>query len=155
MSGIPGRGGPKPKPIALHLIRGTKPRVKRARVGAEPVAPGRLTDPPRWLGRSQKRLWRYAIQNAPHSLLRRIDSSLLAAWVIACDLHRQAAQKVAQSDTPMQSPYLAIEHKQALIMIRTAAELGFTPSARSRIAIGGTDPQYGKVEDPGEEFFRT
>jgi len=160
MSGVAGRSGRRPKPAVLHLIHGTKARLKRAPAGTEPVAPGRLADPPRWLTRSQKRIWRYAIENAPLALLRRIDRDLLTTWVIACDLHRQAAQKVGQfgvltkaphTGLPIQSPYLPIVNRQALIMIRTAVELGFTPSARSRISLG--DAQPAADDDPAREFF--
>jgi P27 family predicted phage terminase small subunit len=161
MSGIPGRGGPKPKPTLLHIVRGSK--AAKARNRPEPIAPGRLAaDAPDWLTESQKEGWRYAIENAPLSLLRRIDRSLLVAWVVAEDVHRHAAQKVAQfglltkapnTGMPIQSPYLPIVNRQALIMIRTAAELGFTPSARSRIALGETQPNPDD-NDPADEFFR-
>jgi phage terminase small subunit len=33
-----------------------------------------------------------------------------------------------------QSPYLAIANRQAEIMLRVAAEFGFTPASRSRIS---------------------
>ena len=160
MSGVPGRGGRPPKPIALHLLENTKPRVKRAPAGTEAIAPGGLTDPPDWLTEAQKENWRYAIENAPLALLRRIDGGLLAIWVIACDLHREAAQKVGQfgvltkaphTGLPIQSPYLPIVNRQALIMVRTAAELGFTPSARSRMSLGDAQPPGD--DDPAREFF--
>jgi P27 family predicted phage terminase small subunit len=35
---------------------------------------------------------------------------------------------------PIQSPYIAIANRQAEIMLRIAAEFGFTPASRSRIA---------------------
>jgi phage terminase small subunit len=35
---------------------------------------------------------------------------------------------------PVQSPYVAVANRQAEIMIRIAAEFGFTPASRSRIA---------------------
>jgi phage terminase small subunit len=36
---------------------------------------------------------------------------------------------------PVQSPYLSIINKQAQIMVKAAAEMGFTPSSRSRISV--------------------
>ncbi len=51
----------------------------------------------------------------------------------------------------MQSPYLAIINKQAMIMARLAAELGFTPSARSRIAIAGSGSTID--QNPLDEFL--
>ena len=35
------------------------------------------------------------------------------------------------------SPYLAIVNKQAQLMSRAAAEMGFTPASRSRVALAG------------------
>ncbi len=35
----------------------------------------------------------------------------------------------------MQSPYLAIINKQAQLLQRAAAEMGFTPASRSRVAL--------------------
>jgi hypothetical protein len=46
------------------------------------------------------------------------------------------------SGFPMQSPYVAVANKQAELMIRIAAEFGFTPSSRSRIAVPPA-PLYG------------
>jgi phage terminase small subunit len=36
---------------------------------------------------------------------------------------------------PIQSPYVAIANRQVEIMMRIAAEFGFTPASRSRIAL--------------------
>jgi hypothetical protein len=66
---------------------------------------------------------------------------------VAEDLHREAAEKVNQyglltkspnAGLPLQSPYLPILNKQAQIMLKAAAELGFTPSSRSRVQIEPT-----------------
>lgn len=104
--------------------------------------------PPTWLSSPQKRLWREAIARAPEGLLSGMDSGLLTLWVVACDLHRTATveqQKFAlmvkspDKGVPMQSPYLAIINRQAEIMLRAAAELGFTPIARTRLARADPD----------------
>ncbi len=66
-------------------------------------------------------------------------------WVVAEDLHRQATiavgkfgliTKSPQKGDPMQNPYLPIINRQATIMMKAAAELGFTPSSRSRVSLG-------------------
>ena len=46
----------------------------------------------------------------------------------------------------MQSPYLPIVNKQAQIMLKSAAELGFTPVSRSRVSV--TDDDEGETENP-------
>jgi hypothetical protein len=69
---------------------------------------------------------------------------MLAIWVVAEDLHREAAEKIAQyglltkspnAGLPLQSPYLAILNKQAQIMIKAGAELGFSPASRTRVQV--------------------
>ncbi len=42
---------------------------------------------------------------------------------------------------PMQSPYVAVANKQVEIMVRIAAELGMTPSSRTRIRVGDKTPE--------------
>jgi hypothetical protein len=48
----------------------------------------------------------------------------------------------AEPPKPLQSPYLAILNKQAQIMLKAAAELGFSPSSRSRVQVTA-DPKDG------------
>jgi len=38
------------------------------------------------------------------------------------------------SGYPIQSPYVPIANRQAEIMLRVAAEFGYTPASRSRVA---------------------
>ena len=143
--------GRKPKPTALKLIQGTA-RADRAN-HREPTPNGDLSIAPAWMTESQKAGWQYAINNAPRGLLKLLDQSALTVWVLAEDIHRQAAEKLEENglltaapNTGMliQSPYLPIINKQAAIMLKAASELGFTPTARSRIVIAeetiGDDP---------------
>ena len=72
---------------------------------------------------SQKQGWIYAIENAPDGLLKKLDRSVLVAWVVAEDLHRHASMmiekfgmltKAPNTGQPMQSPYLPVLNKQAM-----------------------------------------
>lgn len=145
--------GRKPKPTWLRVVAGNPGR--RPLNDAEPIPVGDLVEPPEWLTDGQKEIWRGAIAAAPLGLLKILDGSVLVAWVIASSLHRDAAEKVAQygavikaphSGIPMQSPYMAILNKQHSNMCRAAAELGFTPSSRSRVKVevGGKTHGAGK-----------
>lgn len=151
--------GPPPKPTHLKLIEGNP--GKRKLNPNEPIPPGRLRNPPPGLTASQKAGWDYAISNAPLFLLRRVDRAMLKAFVIAEDIHAKAGRRVAKeglvtkapSGAPIQNPYLAILNKQAEIMRKLAAELGFTPASRSRIEVPNSDPLPGDSEDEADEFF--
>lgn len=119
----------------------------------EPLPPGKLEDraPPIGLSEAQKAIWREAINSAPPGMLRHLDESVLEVWVVARERHRDASKKVselgsllkAKSGTPYQNPYLAIMNKQAQIMLKAAAELGFTPSSRSRVKVDPPKPGAG------------
>lgn len=147
--------GRKPKPTHLKLVGGNP--GKRAMNKKELVPKGRLSSAPEWMTDDQQAGWKYAIDNAPAGLLRLLDRSALTAWVVAEDLHKQAAIAVAKfglitksptKGEPMQNPYLPIINRQSQIMMKAAAELGFTPSSRSRIAVDGEDEA-----DPADRFF--
>jgi len=150
--------GRKPTPTSIKLVRGNP--GKRAINKKEPIPSGNLTAPPDWLTEDQKAGWAYAIAGAPLGLLKHLDRSVLAIWVVAEDLHRQASIAVSKfglitkspsKGEPMQNPYLPIINRQAQIMLKAAAEMGFTPSSRSRLSVEGQDGE----DDPAEEFFRS
>jgi P27 family predicted phage terminase small subunit len=164
--------GRKPTPSHIKRLCGNPGR--RPLNKDEPVPEGDLFEAPLWMSDSQRDGWGWAITNSPHGLLKYLDRAVLTIWVVAEDLHREAAGKVAQyglltkspnAGLPLQSPYLAILNKQAQIMLKAAAELGFTPSSRSRVQVepaaqgnpfanNGRRPKpWEMVPDPTDRFF--
>ncbi|GAC1477372.1 MAG: phage terminase small subunit P27 family [Bradyrhizobium sp.] len=146
--------GRKPVPTNLHKLRGTfhVTRHGKGREG-EPEAVGDLmSEPPDWMTDSQQSGWRYAIDNAPRGVLRRIDRGILALWVQAEDRDRTASMMQASLDAKTNlplllknkagnatvSPYVWIAMKNAVVMIKAASELGFSPASRPRL-FGRTD----------------
>ena len=119
----------------------------------EPKPVGNLFEAPAHLTPDQGGIWTYAIANAPAGLLKRLDSSVLEAWCVACDLHRTAVVMQGKLDSgnsakllvqprdaegrpsgqAYQSPYLPIINRQAVIMAKLVQELGFSPASRTRI----------------------
>jgi phage terminase small subunit len=139
--------GRKPVPTVLRALHGNP--GKRPMPKHEPKPVGDLEEPLAWFSEDQKAGWTYALAHSPPSLLRRIDRGILAVWIVAEDLHRQAA--VAQSvvgllvriptkatagrdeaGVPAASPYINIINQQAKVMLKAASELGFTPVSRPR-----------------------
>jgi P27 family predicted phage terminase small subunit len=147
--------GRKPVPTKLRVLHGNPRKVALPKF--EPKPDGDLADAPTWLNEDQRTCWSYAMTNSPPGLLKRIDRGALVAWVVAEDLHRQAA--IAQGKVgllvriktratigaddpgvPAASPYINIINQQAKIMLKAAGELGFTPVSRPRInASAGPD----------------
>jgi P27 family predicted phage terminase small subunit len=133
--------GRKPTPTKLALLRG-KPSHGRKINENEPVPLGELDAPPDWLTDAQKDAWAYALSHAPPGLLRKLDRGMLAVWVVAEDTHRQASEKLQQTGlltkfegvpVPVQSPFLSMVNKQAMIMMKAAGEMGFSPASRARV----------------------
>lgn len=150
--------GRKPKPTQLKVIQGNP--GKRRLNANEPGVRAALLHAPDWFGAEQVDLWRYAIHHAPNGVLGTIDRETLAVWCVACCLHRRAVELQAKIDNgsslPMmmrtqqgnviQSPYLAVINRQAQIMLKAAAELGFTPSSRSRLSAPKTTDEEDEFE---------
>lgn len=135
--------GRPPMPTHLKLIRKTHSKKKPSEREPKPV--GDLREPPAHFDPELAEVWNYAIQHAPPGLLKMLDSSVLEAWCTAHVLHRRALSEVRKlgllvkapnTGLPIQSPYLPIVNKQALIMLRAVAELGFSPASRTRIMTG-------------------
>lgn len=152
--------GRKPTPTQLHALHGNPRKLSRSARAARRAVEGKQSAdplaPPEDLTDAQREIWADAIASAPPGILRRIDTQVLVAWVIACDLHRQA--RVLQQTVGLvgrigpappegkpdnrpitQSPYLPIINRQAVMMLRAAELLGFTPTSRPRLA-GASSP---------------
>ena len=157
--------GQKPQPTMLDELHG-RPGKQAKRALPEPKPVGNLDVAPDWLTEAQREWWDYVLRHAPPCMLKRLDRGALVTWIVAEDLHRQAT--IAQSKVgllvaspkqgvDMQSPYLAIINKQAVIMLRAAAELGFSPTSRPRIFMSPTDgaplappPEYSADAAPAD-----
>jgi P27 family predicted phage terminase small subunit len=143
--------GARPKPVALKRLAGNP--GKRKLNDKEPKIKAPLKHAPDWMNEEQLEIWRYALNHAPAGVLGTVDRDLLATWVTACyyrnkavemqnSLDEQTKLKLmtkTQSGDVRQSPYLVTFRQQSEIMHRSAGELGFTPSARSRLTAEDTD----------------
>ena len=150
--------GRKPLPTRLHVARGTYQRSRHG--GRDPEAPNELPPPPEDLTPEQQTLWQAAVEQAPW--LRAADATLLLLWVEVTDRHRRAriaqAEMDANSEFPLlrrdprtgeikASPYIRELTRAGETMLRCAQELGFSPTARTRLA---TAPAKPPSSDPAE-----
>jgi P27 family predicted phage terminase small subunit len=143
----------------LHELHG-RPGKRKAPKG-EPIAGGNLFDPPGWLTAEQADEWLYIVDNAVPGLLTSVDRANLTAYVVAACLHRRATRElnkarsmfvsVGKNGAKQQHPALQVINRQALIMLKAAAEMGFTPSSRTRVARDGeVAPPNGKPATPAK-----
>lgn len=153
--------GRKPIPTLLKIVSNTQ-RKHRANPD-EPQPAGDLLAPPAQFTEAQKELWRYALDNAPKGLLRRLDRNLFAGWVVAtidleeADAALQAEGKVVKkggdqritvnadgsqvktvrSASMVQNPWVRVRRDAFDRMMKATSELGFSPTSRSRITLAG------------------
>lgn len=110
----------------------------------EPMPEGELGDPPEQLTPAQQKIWAYYLGHSPKGLLTPLERGVLAVYVVAESLFLQAVDLQAKRPMvtatatkagtfPVVSPYLAIIRQYAAEMRGAAYELGFTPSARTKI----------------------
>lgn len=145
-----GQVGRKPKPTPLHRLQGTYRPDRHGKRATEPQAPATMdVAPPAYLTPDQQIAWRFAITNAPAGVLRQIDTTLLRAWVEADDRHRRAMVAQAEFESrnprfpllrlnkkgePVVSPYIREIDRATERLLSLAGELGFSPTARPRLA---------------------
>lgn len=143
--------GRKPKPSYMRVLDGNaghRPINKE-----EPQPEGALDQlaPPDRLSEEQRAIWIETIARSPPGLLRELDWGIFEQWVVHCSFFREAAKKVAtlglllkhESGAPYHNPYLAVMNKQSAQMKAAAAELGFTPSSRTRVKVQTKKPTKG------------
>lgn len=144
--------GRKPTPSHLRVIAGNPGR--RPINPDEPKPKAELPDEaPAFLSDRQKEIYRQARASAPAGLLGDLDESIFVRWVVAYDAFQQYNDQVlayglwvkGKGGGHAPNPAIAQREKMGKAMHQAAAELGFTPSARSRVKI---DPNAGKTKNP-------
>lgn len=112
----------------------------------EPQPEGDLADPPPHLTARQQYYWREAIKHAPAGMLKNLDAGALQVYVIAQARLERASRKVDElgelvqapgrpKGTFIQNPYVVLERNAQALVLKAGAELGFSPSSRSRVKI--------------------
>jgi P27 family predicted phage terminase small subunit len=145
--------GRKPKPTWLKVITGNPGRRPLNR--EEPQPDGNLREPPHWFSARQRILWDVCIAAAPAGLLKLLDSTVLETFIVAKSLHEEAALKIEQYGAVVKSadggharsPYVGILNQQSAVMLKCAAEMGFTPSSRSRVKVSGSNKTRNAFRD--------
>lgn len=154
--------GRKPTPAEIRELTGLKSSHPPANPKPQKIKrPLSGKPPPKWMNAMQKELWKEGLALAPRSILREIDFSVYQVWVMAQYSAIRAAQRhqdaggepvlVSPNGKLYQSPFLAIIRQENLVMLRAAAEMGFTPTARMRVKEDG-DGDDDKPQNPFDQF---
>lgn len=152
--------GRKPVATTLKIVSGNPGRRPLPK---EEIPAGELFAPPVEMSDEQKTEWRYALDNAPKGLLRRLDRVLFAQWCIASvDLteaelalrtegkivNRGGDQRITvmkdgsqvktvRSASKVINPWVRARRDAFDRLMKATTELGFSPTSRSRIALAG------------------
>lgn len=152
--------GRKPKPTVLKLIEGNPGR--RPIKGAEPKPSSDVPTCPAHLGPSAKAEWKRLARDLNRvGLLTMVDRAALAVYCQSWGRWVEAERKLQQTPpllkTPsgyvQQSPWLTIANKERELMARYMAELGLTPSSRSRLAVDIPSGPNAWDHDPASKYF--
>lgn len=134
--------GRKPKPTARKIWEGNP--GKRAINGREPEVPPDLPSCPAHLSPTARAEWKRLAKTLNQiGLLSAIDRAALAGYCQAYGRWVEAEKQLAATPTLLKtpsgyvqpSPWLAIANKNAELMQKWMAELGMTPSSRSRVTV--------------------
>lgn len=130
----------------------------QARDQGEPRPELAIPDCPPELSPAAQREWaRLVAPLGPLRVLTHLDRAALAAYCAAYALWAESTEAIqkygamVKSPTgfPIQSPYVSIANRQAEIMMRVSAELGFTPASRGRISVAA-EPERTLFDDLAE-----
>jgi phage terminase small subunit len=127
----------------LHQINGTLRRDRGHAPEREPVAAGRLYAAPPGLTADQRIIWRREIRNAPRNVLAKIDTEILRKWCQVVD-RCEKLQKILDADYGQPGWENAAGHRNLDrglgVLMRLAAELGFTPASRPKLRVEPARP---------------
>ena len=157
--------GPPPTPTNLRILRGN-PARRPIRNEPMPTLPPAPPEAPEYLTGYAREEWERIVNEMFRlRLLTIVDIHPLAAYCQAYDSWRTAIEKLkdmaardlvmsalvvkTRHGSVMQNPLFLTARQSANDMLRYAAEFGFTPAARARIASGGFEPPDGSNKFTG------
>lgn len=121
----------------------------------EPVVDGDLAEPPEYLTARQQYYWRECLTHAPQGMLKRLDAGAMTTYVISLADLETYSRKVEESGAVikmpgesgafMQNPFVPLKRAAMAGVLKAGAELGFTPSSRSRVKVTGRKKTQGAL----------
>jgi P27 family predicted phage terminase small subunit len=150
--------GHKPKPTAIKQITGNP--GKRKLNGTEPMFSTANVKCPGHLNAAAKREWRrLAPAMEIKGLLTDVDVAAFAAYCLLYSRWAEAEKQIQKtglvvksaSGEPIRNPYLIVAERSLAELRKYETDLGFNPSARSRIHV----PESVSDADPFAAFMQS
>ena len=148
--------GRKPEPAELKILRGT-PGHRRLPAAVPGI--GGVPEAPEGLSEAERAEWDQVVSAMSVAGTLSLDNGATIEIHIRnlCRM-RQAEAHVAahgaivsapRTGIPMRNPHLKVADDAAALVIKTARELGLTPSARGRVSAS----EVGKDDEIGKKYF--
>lgn len=145
--------GRKPKPTAIKKLEGNP--GKRKMNSKEPKPVNGIAKCPDWLLPEAKLEWERLYENLNQlGILTNIDETAFAAYCQSYARWKEAQEHISSEGSTFetekgyqqQTPWVGIANTNQRLMMQAAAEFGLTPSARSRIVVGGSGSDADDME---------
>ena len=153
--------GRKPHPTELKFLRGNPGRrplnhrePKHPAIDGDDIPGALLADND--IARGALAEWKRIVDTLSRGHVATVDRPTLMAYCLkvgqwqALEAEASAAKFIvhAPSGYPMPNPLIAMANRALALMLRAAAELGLTPSSRSRVVLAPhEEPKGGAVDD--------
>jgi P27 family predicted phage terminase small subunit len=144
--------GPKKEPTNLKLYKGNPGKQKLPQ--KEPKPKEKAPTCPDWLIPEAKKEWRRIVPNLEHlGLATDLDLGVLAGYCQSYARWKEAETELKDTYREMGDkgymnihPLVTVSHKYQDKMLKYAAELGLSPSARTKIEVEQPEPDTGWEE---------
>lgn len=146
--------GRKPKPTHLRIVEGNRGHRP---INENEIQPeGDLNEAPAEFSPYQRRLWHAELAKCPDGLLRRLDQGAFASYITnyATVLEATAAInkmghiiRTKKTQSPQVNPWLSIRSRANDAMMKAIAELGFSPTSRTRVKTVGSSGRRKATQD--------
>jgi len=150
------KGGPKKKPLAIIKLHGSHHLYRRKDKDADLKIESSVPLSPKWLSEEAKAEWKRVTSALDKlGILTQLDRALLTVYCEMWEEYRIATNYIVtpigkktqlvlktKGGNVIQNPAVAIRHKAFQLLLRAAAELGMSPSARASMV---------KPQEPGGE----
>jgi len=148
-----GRSGPRPLPTVIQLAKGDPGKRAKKAMRTEPIPPP-LKSCPRYLKGPAHTEWNRVMRflremgERGQRYITEADRAVLAAYCQAVADHAEAVRMIRKEGSIVKiydrsgllksvknSPWVLQKERAAVLMKQNAAELGFTPSGRTRVRV--------------------
>jgi P27 family predicted phage terminase small subunit len=132
----------RPQPLQIRRLHGNPSRRPMPPEPDELKPRQPLGPPPDFLSSDARAVWYRVSDSMPLGIVANCDLDLVASYCGAVALHELACKELNQTgpvimganNVPVTSPWLQLQIREALLILRLGAELGLSPTSRASLA---------------------